>query len=93
MQALIDRLSADLAEQYASYLQEFSVKLWSEAGQIEFRCEFALRGDQVRGEFTIKVPADAGETDGQRELLIIVVFEEIEHIIDEAIAEQPMAVN
>jgi hypothetical protein len=37
--------------------------------------------------FTVKVEADAGETDAERELLIIVVFDEIEEQINPAIAD------
>ncbi len=34
-----------------------------------------------------------GETDGERELLIIVVVEQIEQLIDEAVAENKGEVN
>jgi hypothetical protein len=39
------------------------------------------------------VPAVIGETDGERELLIIVVVEQIEQLIDEAVAENKGEVN
>lgn len=92
IKALVDRLSSELFGRYAPYLGGFYVGLWSEAGNIEFRCTFALHEEEPR-EFTIKVPAVAGETDGERELLIVVVFEEIEHMIDMAIAERPAGMN
>ena len=66
--------------------------LWSEVGNIEFRCTFALHEEEPR-DFTIEVPAVAGATDGERELLIVVVFEEIEHMIDMAIAERQVEMN
>ena len=44
-------------------------------------------------QFTLKVPAIIGETDGEREVLIIVLFEQIEQLIDEAIAEAKSEVN
>jgi hypothetical protein len=92
IKALVDRLSSELSSRYQHYLEVFHVGLWSEAGDIEFRCSFALRDDGARN-FTIEVPAVAGETDGERELLIIVVFEEIENIIDMAISERQVEMN
>lgn len=67
--------------------------LWSEAGFIEFRCGFTLRRDHVLRRLKLKIPAVVGETDDERELLIIVVFEEIEQLIDVAIAEERTEVN
>ena len=92
IKALVDRLSGELSSRYVPYLDGFHVGLWSEAGNIEFRCTFALHDEEQR-DFTIKVPAVAGETDGERELLIVVVFEEIEHMIDTAIAERLAGMN
>ena len=92
IKALVDRLSGELSSRYLPYLEVFQVGLWSEAGNIEFRCTFALHDEELR-EFTIKVPAVAGETDGERELLIVVVFEEIEHMIDMAIVERQTGTN
>ena len=92
IKALVDRLSDELSSRYFPYLEVFQVGLWSEVGNIEFRCTFALHDEEPR-EFTIKVPAVAGETDGERELLIVVVFEEIEHMIDMAIAERTAGMN
>ena len=89
---LVDRLSSELSSRYQHYLEVFHVDLWSEAGNIEFQCTFALHDEEPR-DFTIKVPAVAGETDSERELLIFVVFEEIEHMIDMAIAEQQVEMN
>jgi hypothetical protein len=92
MKPLVDRLSSELSSRYQHYLEVFHVGLWSEAGNIEFRCIFALHDEEPRN-FTIEVPAVAGETDGERELVIIVVFEEIEHMIDMAISEKQVEMN
>lgn len=87
MKAIVDRLSAELTERYIHYLETFMVDLWSEAGFIEFRCGFTLRSDHLLRRFKLKVPAVAGDTDGERNLIIVVVFEQIEEVIDKAIAE------
>ena len=87
MKALVDRLSAELSTKYIQYLETFMVDLWSEAGFVEFRAGFSLRRDHQLRSFTVKVEADAGQTDGERELLIVVVFDEIEEQIDMAIAD------
>jgi hypothetical protein len=93
MKTLVDRLSAELSAKYVQYLEVFMVDLWSEGGFIEFRCGFTLRRDHELRRFTLKVPAVAGETDGERELLIIVIFEQIEEMIDKAIAERKVDAN
>ena len=93
MKELVDRLSAELSERYVHYLETFMVDLWSEDGFIEFRACFTLRSDHELRSFTIKVEADAGETWEQREMLIAVVFDEIEEQIDVAIAENSVAAN
>lgn len=49
--------------------------LWSDAGQIEFRCGFTPRADHELRQFTLKVPALVGDTDGERDLLIVIIFE------------------
>ena len=85
-------MSSELSSRYQHYLDDFEVGLWSEVGNIEFRCTFALNDEEPR-DFTIRGPAVAGETDGERELLIVVVFEEIEHMIDMAIAERTAGMN
>lgn len=87
MKELVDRLSAELSTKYIQYLETFIVDLWSEAGFVEFRAGFSLRRDHQLRSFTVKVEADAGQTDGERELLIAVVFDEIEEQIDIAIAD------
>ena len=92
IKALVDRLSSELSSRYLHYLEVFHVGLWSEAGNIEFRCTFALHDEEPR-EFTIKVPAIAEDTDGERELLIVVVFEEIEHMVDMVVAERQAGKN
>ena len=87
MKALVDRLSAELSTKYIQYLETFMVDLWSEAGFVEFRAGFSLRRDHKLHSLTVKVPADAGQTDRERELLIVVVFDELEEQIDLAIAD------
>lgn len=93
MKALVDRLSAELSERYIQYLETFLVDLWSDAGFIEFRCGFALRRDHALRTFTLKVDADAGQTDDERDLLIAVVFDEIEEMLDLAISERKVDAN
>ena len=92
MKVTVDRLSAELTERYLHYLDTFMVDLWSEAGFIEFRCGFTLRSDHLLRHFKLKVPAIDGDTDGERNLIIvIIIFEQIEDIIDKAIAENRTA--
>ena len=93
MKALVDRLSAELSKRYVQYIETFMVDLWSERGFIEFRAGYSLRRDHELRSFTVKVEADAGATDAERELLIVVVFDEIEEQIDLAIAEDRVGAN
>lgn len=93
MKALVDRLSAELSSKYLQYLETFMIDLWSEAGFIEFQTAYALRHDHRLRSFVIKVEADAGQSDAERELLIVVVFDEIEEQIDLAIADNKVAAN
>ena len=93
MKALVDRLSAEIEAKYVHYVEALLVDLWSEAGFIEFRCGFALRRDHELRRFTLKIPALAGDTDDERALLIVVIFEQIEQLIDEAIAERRVDAN
>ena len=93
MKALVDRLSAELTDQYVLYLETFMVDLWSEHGFIEFRAGYTLRRDHVLRSFTVKVEADAGETDAEREMLVLVVFDEIQEMIDLAIADNRANAN
>tara|TARA_R110002020_G_scaffold66473_16_gene174745 strand:- start:3679 stop:3960 length:282 start_codon:yes stop_codon:yes gene_type:complete len=93
MKALVDRLAGEISERYIQYLEAFLVNLWSDAGFIEFRAGYILRRDHQLRSFTVKVEADAGQTDAEREMLIIVVFEEIEAQIDLAIAAQKVDSN
>nr|WP_295884936.1 hypothetical protein [uncultured Devosia sp.] len=93
MKALVDRLSAELADRYIQYLETFMVDLWSERGFVEFRAGYSLRRDHQLRSWTVKVEADSGETDAERELLIIVVFDEIEEQIDLAIAGNRVVAN
>ena len=93
MKALVNRLSAELSGRYVQYIETFMVDLWSERGFIEFRAGYSLRRDHELRSVTVKVEADAGATDAERELLIVVVFDEIEEQIDLAIAEDRVAAN
>jgi hypothetical protein len=87
MKDLVDRLSAELSAKYIQYLETLMVDLWSDAGFVEFRAGFSLRRDHKLRSFTVKVKADAGQTDAERERLIIVVFDQIEEQVDIAIAD------
>lgn len=93
MKALVDRLSAELTAKYVHYLETFMVDLWSDRGFIEFRAGYSLRRDHELRSFTVKVDADSGQTDAERELLVIVVFDEIEEQIDLAIADSRVDAN
>ena len=93
MKDLVDRLTAELSDRYVQYLETFMVDLWSEAGLIEFRAGYTLRRDHKLRSFTVKVEAGAGETDAERDLLIISVFDEIEEQVDLAIAESKVNAN
>lgn len=93
MKELVDRLSGELADRYVQYLETFMVDLWSETGVIEFRCGFTLRSDHLLRRFKLKVPAVDGDTDGERNLIIAIIFEQIEDIIDKAIAENRTTTN
>lgn len=86
MEALVDRLSAELTARYVLYLKTFMVDLWSNKGLIEFRAGYSLRRDRQLRSFTVKVDADSGQSDCERELLIIVVFDEIDEQVGKAIA-------
>lgn len=93
MKALVERLSAEIEAKYVHYVETFLVDLWSEGGFIEFRAGYALRRDHTLRSFTVRVEADAGQTDAERELLIVVVFDEIEEQIDLAIADNKVDAN
>lgn len=93
MKALVDRLSAETTSRYVHYVETFLIDLWSDEGFIEFRCGFTLRRDHELRRFTLKVPAVIGETDADRQLLIVVIFEQIEELIDNAIAERRVEAN
>lgn len=93
MKALVDRLSAELTDRYIQYLETFMVDLWSDHGFVEFRAGYSLRKDHRLRSLTVKVEADTGQTDAERELLVIVVFDEFEEQIDLAIAGDKVAAN
>lgn len=87
MKAIVERLSGELSNRYLHYIESLMVDLWSENGQIEFRCGFALRADHELRTLTITVDATAGTNDAERELIVGAVFKRLEQTIDEAIAE------
>lgn len=93
MKQIVDSLSAVLADRYIQYIETLLVDIWSDRGTIEFRCGFSLRRDHVLRRFTLRVPAMEYDTDAERELLIVVIFEQIQDLIDEAIAENRVATN
>ncbi|HTN63995.1 MAG TPA: hypothetical protein VL147_20970 [Devosia sp.] len=93
MKALVDQLSVELSDRYVQYLETFMIDLWSEAGFIEFRCGFTLRRDHELRTFTLKMPAAIGETDAKRKMMIAIMFEEIEGLVDTAIAEHKLVSN
>jgi len=93
MKDLVDRFSSELSDRYIQYLETFTVDLWSDRGFVEFRVGFTLRRDHVLRSYTIKIDADAGQTDAERELLVLVVFDEIEETIDLAIADNKVDAN
>lgn len=93
MKALVERLSSELADRYIQYLETLMVDLWSDHCFIEFRVGYTLRRDHVMRSYTVKVEADGGQTDAERELLVAVVFEEIEERIDLAIADNRTGTN
>lgn len=93
MKAYVDKLSDNLTEQYALYLETFMVDLWSDHGLIEFRVGYALRSDHVLRSFVVKVDAAEAINDVERRAVIAALFVEIEDQIDEAIAGQIVATN
>lgn len=93
MKELVDQLSSELSERYVQYLETFMVDLWSDHGVVEFKAGYTLRRDHVLRSYTVKVEADGGQTDAEREFLISVVFDEIEERIDLAIADNKVDAN
>lgn len=93
MQATIDRLSEELSERYFVYLETLLVELVSEGGSLEFRCGFTLRSDHELRTCRYGVPTGEWSTDLEREAIAVAVFEELQHFIDEEIAEQLQDAN
>lgn len=93
MKAIVDRLSAELTSRYVHYLETFLVDIWSDAGQIVFRCGFALRVDHQLQQFTLKIPTMSRNMDAERELMTVIIFEQIEDMIDAAITQRRTATN
>jgi len=93
MKAYVDKLSADLAEQYKLYIETFMVDLWSDHGLVEFRVGYALRSDHKLRSTVFKIEATEAINDIERRAVIAALFLEIEDHIDEAIAGQVVATN
>ncbi len=93
MKAYVDRLSVNLTEQYKLYLETFMVDLWSDHGLIEFHVGYTLRSDRKLRSFVVKIDAAEAINDVERRAVIAAIFLEIEDQIDEAIADQALAVN
>ncbi|MBW4656878.1 MAG: hypothetical protein KME20_28090 [Kaiparowitsia implicata GSE-PSE-MK54-09C] len=93
MQGTIDRLSEELSKRYFVYLESLLVELVAEGGALEFQCGFALRSDHKLRTCRYGVPAGEWATDAERDIIAAAVFEELEHFIDEAIAEQLQDAN
>lgn len=87
MQAIIDRLSQELSERYLIYLETLLVELVSEGGSLQFRCGFCLRSDHQLRTCRFGVPSGEWSNDAERDAIAAAVFEELEHFIDEEIAE------
>jgi hypothetical protein len=56
-------------------------------------CFTSRRRDNALRQFTLRTSAVVGETDTERELLITIVFEQMEQLIDEAVGENKAEVN
>lgn len=93
MKAYIDKLSANLVDQYKHYIETFMVDLWSDHGLIEFHIGYALRSDHKLRNLVIKVEATEAINDVERRAVIAAVFMEIEDAIDAAIASQLVEAN
>ena len=93
MKAYIDKLSANLIDQYKLYIETFMVDLWSDHGLIEFRVGYALRSDHKLRNFVIKVEAAEAINDVERRAILAAIFVEIEDAIDAAIADEMAEAN
>ncbi len=93
MKAYIDKLSANLIDQYKLYIETFTVDLWSDHGLIEFHVGYALRADHKMRNFVIKVEAAEAINDVERRAVIAALFVEIEDAIDMAITDQMVETN
>lgn len=93
MKAYIDKLTANLIDQYKLYIETFMVDLWSDHGLIEFHVGYALRADHKMRNFVIKVEAAEATNDVERRAVIAAIFLEIEDTIDEAIADELVEAN
>jgi len=93
MKAYIDKLSANLIDQYKLYIETFMVDLWSDHGLIEFRVCYALRSDHKLRNLVIKVEAAEAINDVERRAILAALFVEIEDAIDAAIADQLVEAN
>jgi len=93
MKAYIDKLSANLIDQYKLYIETFMVDLWSDHGLVEFHVGYALRSDHKLRNFVIKVEATDAINDVERRAILAALFVEIEDAIDAAIAGEMVEAN
>ncbi|MCZ4345521.1 hypothetical protein [Devosia neptuniae] len=93
MKAQVDRMTAELSERFRHYVRDLKVQLWSENGQVEFYTSFRLRRDPRSQEFKLSLPADLGQTDADRAMLVVGIFSLIGQRIRQSIstASQPNA--
>ena len=88
MKAIIDRLTDELSERYLLYVEQVTVDIWSEGGEIELRCGFTLRRDHYERAVIFKLPATLANNDADREKVLGAVFQQFEILIDRAIADE-----
>lgn len=93
MQSTVDRLSEELSKRYLLYLETLLVELVSEGGALHFQCGFSLRSDHVLRTCRFAISSTEWSTDAERNAIAAAVFEELEHFIDEVIAEHHQDTN
>ncbi|WP_375600350.1 hypothetical protein [Devosia sp. Naph2] len=93
MQTTIDRLSQELSSRYVFYLETLLVELVGEGGALQFQCGFSLRSDHLLRTCKFAVSSTEWSTDAERDAIAFAVFEELEHFIDEVIAEHHQDTN
>lgn len=93
MRGTIDRLSQELSERYLIYLETLLVELVSEGNALHFRCGFSLRSDHMLRTCRFAISSTEWSTDAERDTIAAAVFEELEHFIDEVLAENQQDAN